>query len=300
MTNSLAALSGELVAAVRKSSGAVVAVHGGRRFPSSGVVWRPGVVVTAEHTLRSEDEVSIAIDGGKTVPAHVVGRDSGTDIGVLKIAEAVPPIARDTAPALEPGALVVSVGRSPNAGPVAAMGIIAAVSGPWRTWRGGRLDQYLRLDVGMYPGSSGAVVTAVSGGVAGIATGVLSRVAGLVIPSATLDRVTDEILAKGRVSRGFLGVALQPVQLPEHQKDQGVTRGLIVMTVEPGAPAADAGVLIGDIVVALDGSPVSDTDDVQNGIDAHSSGSSLRLALLRGGKRIELDVTVRERPQKGK
>ncbi len=300
MSNSLAALSGELVAAVRKTSGAVVAVHGGRRFPSSGVVWRPGIVVTAEHTLRNEEEVTVTIDGGKALTAQVAGRDPGTDIAVLKLPEALAPIGRDAAPALEPGALVVSVGRSPNAGPVAAMGIIAAVSGPWRTWRGGRLDQYLRLDVGMYPGSSGAAVSAVTGGVAGIATGVLSRVAGLVIPAATLDRVTEEILSKGRVSRGYLGVALQPVQLPEHQIEQGASRGLIVMTVEAGAPAAAAGVLIGDIVVALDGSPVTDTEDVQNGIDAHATGSSLRLALLRGGKWIDLDVVVKERPQKGK
>ncbi len=301
MNQSLADLSREIVDAVAGSAGSVVAVQGGRRFPSSGVVWRPGVVVTAEHTLRAEEEAPVVVDGGRSVAGHVVGRDPGTDIAVLRLdpADAAPPIRRASEPALAPGAIVVTVGRSPNAGPVAAMGILSAASGPWRTWRGGRLDRYLRLDVGMYPGSSGAVVTDTAGGVAGIATAALSRVAGLVIPASTLDRVVGELLDRGRVSRGYLGVALQPVSLPEHQAAQGARRGLIVLMVEPGGPAAKAGILIGDILVALDGTAAADTDDVQNAIEARGVGSSLRLSILRGGSRQEVDAVIEERPQKG-
>ncbi len=302
MSNSLLAFSKELVAAVREHSGAVVAVQGGRRFPSSGVVWRPGVVVTAEHTLRADEDVSVVVDGGKTVAARLAGRDPGTDIAVLRLesADAAPAIQRGGESSVEPGALVLTVGRSANAGPVASMGIIGAVSGPWRTWRGGRLDQYIRLDVGMYPGSSGSAVIDASGIVIGMATSVLSRVAGLAVPAGAIDRVAEELLSKGRVSRSYLGVALQPVQLPEHQRQQEGARGLIVMTVEPGGPAAKAAVLVGDILVALDGATVRDTDDVQNALETHPAGSTLRATLLRGGQRHEVDVPVAERPSREK
>ena len=301
MSNSLLAFSKELVAAVRKHSSAVVAVQGGRRFPSSGVIWRPGVIVTAEHTLRADEDVSVVVDGGKTFTARLAGRDPGTDIAVLKLeSDAAQAIQRDGESTVEPGALVLTVGRSANAGPVASMGIIGAVSGPWRTWRGGRLDQYIRLDVGMYPGSSGSVVVGASGSVIGLATSVLSRVAGLAIPAGAIDRVADELLAKGRVSRSYLGVALQPVQLPEHQRQQEDPRGLIVMTVEPGGPAAKAGVLVGDILVALAGAAIRDTDDVQNALETHPAGSTLRATLLRGGQRHEVDVAVAERPSREK
>ena len=129
----------------------------------------------------------------------------------------------------------------------ATLGIISACSGEWRTWRGGRLDHYIRLDLTLYPGSDGGAVVNTAGETIGIATSALSRIAGLAIPAVTIDRVVDEILTRGHVARGYLGVGLQPVELPDHQK------GLIVLSLEPEGPAAKAGVLIGDILVTLGG-----------------------------------------------
>src|SRR6185436_13361662 len=173
-----------------------------------------------------------------------------------------------------PGNLVLTIGRSQDSGVNATMGIVSAVSGSWRTWRGGRLDNYIRLDLTLYPGSSGGAAINTAGEAIGIATSALSRIAGVAIPATTVDRVVDEILARGRVARGYLGVGLQPVELPDHQK------GLIVLSLEREGPAAKGGVLIGDIVTSVAGIAVGDTDDVQLALEKHGAGTSVELGLL--------------------
>jgi S1-C subfamily serine protease len=292
MANELAALSNELAVAVERAGHAVVAVHARPRFSSSGVFWRPGIVVTAEHTIRREEEITVTLPDGKNVPASLAGSDPGTDLAVLKVEADQAPVKRATAePA--PGNLALTIGRSEDSGVNATMGIISAVSGPWRTWRGGRLDRYIRLDLTLYPGSSGGLVVNVAGEALGIATSVLSRIAGLAIPASTIDRVADEILARGRVARGYLGVGLQPVELPDHHK------GLIVLSLEPEGPAAKAGVLIGDILTSLGGSKVTDTDDIQAVLESHAVGQSVAGLVSRGGVSQTIAITVGERPRRG-
>src|SRR5262249_37950693 len=148
----------------------------------------------------------------------------------------------------------------------ASMGIISAFSGDWRTWRGGRLDHYIRLDLNMFPNSSGGAVVNTDGTAIGIATSALSRIAGVAIPAATVNRVLDQILARGHVTRGYLGVGLQPVELPDRHK------GLIVLSLEPEGPAAKSGVLIGDILVNLGKATVGDTEDIQSVLEGHPVG----------------------------
>src|ERR1035438_2183223 len=174
MVNELAALSSELADVVGKVGKSVVAVDARPRFGSSGVFWRPGVVVTAEHTIRREEEIEVTLPDGKTVTASVAGSDPGTDLAVLKVDgnAGETPVVSAGEPA--PGNLALSIGRSPNSGVNATMGIVSAVSGSWRTWRGGRLDHYIRLDLTLYPGSSGGVVVSNAGEVIGIATSALS------------------------------------------------------------------------------------------------------------------------------
>src|SRR5437870_2596831 len=206
MSSQLAALSNELAAAVKQVEGHVVAVHARPRFSSSGVLWRPGVLVTAEHTVRREEEITVTLPDGTNQPATLAGSDPGTDVAVLKTNWAGGrPVAQNVAdPA--PGNLVLSLGRSEDSGVNATMGIVSAVSGTWRTWRGGRLDRYIRLDLTLYPGSSGGVVVNTAGEAIGIATSALSRIAGLAIPASAIDRVVDQILAHGKVTRGYPGV----------------------------------------------------------------------------------------------
>ncbi len=293
MENELVALSNELAGAVEQAGRAVVAVNARPRFASSGVVWRPGVIVTAEHAIRRREEIGITLPDGRSTSATLAGRDAGTDLAVLKLAENGTPTATfGASETLRPGHVVLAIGRSPDSGVNATMGIMSAVSGPWRSWRGGQIDQYLRLDLTLYPGSSGGAVVDTAGRVLGIATSALSRIAGLAVPTSTVNRVVDELLRAGHVSHGYLGLGLHPVALPD-----GNT-GLIVLSAEADGPAARAGVLIGDIVVALGGKPVRDTDDIQSALDGQSVGKPIAAGIVRGGKVIEIDITVGERPRR--
>jgi len=292
MANELAALSNDLAAAVERAGRSVVAVHARPRFSSSGVLWRPGIIVTAQHTIRREEEITVTLPDGSNRPATLAGGDPGTDVAVLRLAEpAGEPVAAGTAE-IKPGYLTLAIGRSEDSEVNATLGIISAVSGAWRTWRGGRLDQYIRLDLTMYPASSGGLVTDSAGVPIGIATSALSRIAGLAIPATTLNRVLDEILSRGRVSRGYLGVGLQPVVLPDHRKS------LIVLSVEPEGPADKAGVLVGDILVSLGGRTVADTDDVQEALESTGAGRAIEAGLLRGGVPQQIPITVGERPRR--
>ncbi|MGH9483068.1 MAG: S1C family serine protease, partial [Terriglobales bacterium] len=192
------------------------------------------------------------------------------------------------APAVKPGELGLVLGRSPESGANASFGIVSAVSGPWRTWRGGKLEQYIRLDAHLFPHSSGGAVVNARGELIGLATGALSRIAGLAIPVATVQRVAPDLLATGHVPQGFLGVGVQPVQ-----------GGLIVLQVEPEGPAAKAGVLVGDILTAVDGTALEGLSDLQAYCDSTAIGRALKLRLLRGGNAQETTLTVQARRGRG-
>ena len=287
MSSTLAALSDELAGAVERAAPFVVAVNGRARIPSSGVLWRPGVVVTAEHSIKRDEDLSVVLPDGRKAPASLAGRDPGTDLAVLRV-DGAESAGLDPATGVKTGNLVLAVGRSPEVGLSATMGVISALGGPWSTWRGGRVDQYIRLDVSLYPGSSGGAVVDTAGRIVGIATSALSRTAGVAIPAATVERVAGELLSKGRIARGYLGVGLQPVQL----KTSG---GLIVLTAEPDGPADRAGVLVGDVLVALDGKPVEDVRDLQSALGSDSVGKTINATLVRGGQKTEIAIRVGER-----
>jgi S1-C subfamily serine protease len=292
MSSQLAALSNELAAAVKQVESFVVAVHARPRFSSSGVLWSPGVIVTAEHTIRREEEITVTLPDGNTVPATLAGADSGTDLAVLRVDSAPAPKPLPQVAAPDPGTLALAIGRSQDSGVNASLGVISARSGEWRTWRGGQLDHYVRLDLNVFPTSDGGAVVSTAGQLIGIATTALSRIAALAIPAVTIARVTEQILTRGHVSRGYLGVGLQPVELPDHHK------GLIVLSLEPAGPAAKSGVLIGDIFVALGGRAVGETEDLQTALEAHTPGATVEAEVLRGGDSRKLTITIGERPRR--
>jgi len=301
MENALVALSDGLAVVVEKAGRAVVAVHGRPRVSSSGVLWRPGVVLTADHTLRREDGVRVTLPDGSAVPAEIAGRDSGTDLAVLKIDAADVPMDGQAPSVLKVGNLALVVGRSADTGASATLGVVSSLSGAWHTWRGGQIDQFVRLDAGVYPGLSGGAVVDAQGGFIGIATLGLSRTSPLAIPVSTIERVAAELLEKGHIARGYLGVGLQPVGVPQHLKDRlGIAgkSGLIVLSVEAEAPAGQAVVGIGDVFVALDGKPVGDTEDVRAALGAEYVGKTVQASILRGGALIELPIKVGERPRR--
>lgn len=302
LTGTLLGLSNDLAGAVEKAGRSVVAVNARHRVPSSGVHWRQGVVVTSDHTVERDEEITVTLPDGRSVPATLAGRDPGTDIAVLKLQGVEMPVAEigDDA-SLKVGHFVLAVGRPGDSGLSASSGVISAIGGAWRTWRGGQIDRMVRLDLTLYPGFSGGPLVDAQGRVAGISTSGLSRGMGLAIPASTVNRVTDQLLTKGRIARGYLGVGMQPVTIPDTLKSKlslSGNGGLVVVSTESNGPAEQAGVLIGDILIAFDGKPVSDTDDVQALLDPERVGKPLSARVIRGGEPADLTITVGERPRK--
>lgn len=298
LSTSLPELSQHLADLVAGAGTSAVAVHGHARFSASGLLWRSGEIVTASCTLRRDEEIDVTLADGRRVTALLVGRDPGTDLALLRVEESTPPAAFSSSAGLRPGNLALAIGRSENAGVTASFGMLSAVSGPWRTWRGGRMEQYVRLDITLYPGSAGAAVFDTEGRLLGIATPGLSRTAPLLIPVATIERVTAALSSMGRVQRGYLGISLQPLALPEAmQKDLGRRQehGLMLLSVEAESPAQQAGLLLGDILAGVDGTPVQDPADLHPYLDSDGIGRTLRLELIRGGARREAAVTVAAR-----
>ncbi len=303
MENVLVGLSDDLATAVERAGPAIVAVHARPRVSSSGVQWRPGVIVTADHTIRRDDEIRITLADGRKVAAELAGRDPSTDIAVLSAPELLDPVVEfSTGEDLRPGALALTLGRGEETGISATMGVISSVSGTWRTWRGGRIDQFVRLDAALYPGSSGGAVVDVRGRILGIATSGLSRTAAICIPVSTVDRVVKELLDSGHIRRGWLGVGLQPVAIPDHLRqkwNREERSAIIVLSVEPGSPADHAGILLGDILLTLDGKPLSDAGEIQNVLTGDAIGQQVEAVIIRAGEVTSIKIVVAERPRKG-
>jgi S1-C subfamily serine protease len=295
----LLSLSNELAGAVERIAPSIVAVNARRRLPSTGIHWRPGFVVTAEHTVRAEDGLTVETPDGRSHPATLIGRDAGTDLAVLKTSDLDgPPAPRGDDGALRVGHMVLALGY----GPRASWGVISALGPRWRTWRGGEIDRLVRLDLVLYPGFSGGPLVDAAGHVVGVNTSALARDSRLAVPVTTVGRVVDELLRQGHVSRGYLGIGMQPVRLPDGLRAAlGLPGdgGLIVVTVEPDGPAARAGLLLGDVLVALDGVPTADLDDVQGRLGGDRIGTTVTALVVRAGARAEVRVTVGERPRRG-
>ncbi|HZT33634.1 MAG TPA: S1C family serine protease [Bryobacteraceae bacterium] len=295
------AVSQQLADAVERAGKSVVAVSARPRLASSGVVWRDGIVVTADHTIRRTEEITVSLPDGRTLAAALAGRDSATDLAVLKVEGAGLPVPEFATGPLAVGSLVLAVGRSPETGANASLGVISSLAGPWRTWRGGRVDRFVRLDLSLYPGSSGSAIIDAQGRALGLATTGLSRSAPLAIPAATVERVLAELLTRGHIARGYLGLGLQPVVLPEHLSSRlnlPERGGVIVLSVEPAGPAERAGVVLGDVLVALRGQPVRDTDDVQAFLETEFVGQAVPARILRAGVLTEFPITIGERPRR--
>jgi S1-C subfamily serine protease len=295
----LQSLSDDLAGAAEGVAASVVAIDARRRIPSSGVVWKPGVIVTASHTLHRDEDITLTLPSGDKVPATLGGRDPSTDIAILRTDATVRSVTIDAGDALRVGQLVLALGR-PGASVTAALGIVSALGGEWRTWHGGRIDRFVRLDLAIYDGFSGGPLVGGSGRVLGINTSALSRSAALTIPASTVTRVAEQLLATGHVRRGYIGVAGQPVRLPNDLvKSLKLTQelGLLVVNVEPGAPAHKAGMLLGDVIITLDGKPVGDTAELLAALSADRVGSEIELGVIRGGRHERVRATVGDRPQ---
>jgi S1-C subfamily serine protease len=298
MTEVLRNVSDAMAATVEVAGSGVVRVEARRRLSASGIVWSSeGVIVTAHHIVERDENISVGLHGSDTVPATLVGRDPTTDVAVLRAeaADLTPPTWAE-AEELRVGHLVMGLGR-PGRSVQATLGIISALGEGWRTPAGGRVEPYLQTDLVMYPGFSGGPLVDVAGRVLGLNTSALLRGISLTVPTLTLRQVVEMLLAHGRVRRGYLGVGAQPVRLPaELEQKLGQETGLLLVSVEPGGPAGQGGLLLGDTIVALDGQPVRHMDELLALLSSDQVGASVPVRVVRGGQVQELTVTIGERP----
>jgi S1-C subfamily serine protease len=295
-THSLSTLSTQLADAVERAGPAIVQVDARPRRPSSGIVYAPELVLAADHAVERDEDLSVEAAEGPRRAARCVGRDPASDLAVLRVPGlGVEPAAPAPVPA-RVGQLVLAVGRPADRELMASIGIVSGVGGPVRT-RGGLLEQYLRTDATPYPGFSGGALVDGRGALLGMLTTGLAGGVALAVPVAVASRLAETLARQGFVARGWLGIGSQPVRIPAAQRagrEQEV--GLLVVAVAPDSPAERGGLLLGDILVALDGHALGDAEELQALLLGDRVGRTVALDVLRGGRPVALEVTVGQRP----
>ncbi|MBC8144706.1 MAG: trypsin-like peptidase domain-containing protein [bacterium] len=299
MATALTDLSDAIATLVERTSQSLVSVDARRRFPASAIVWSSdGLIVTNHHVVHRDNDIRVHLPDGSKVAAELIGRDQTTDVALLKAdTKGLTPADWTTHDALKIGHVVVGVS---NAGPGvhASLGLISSVAGRWKTRGGGELDAFIETDLPIILGFSGSPLVSASGELIGINSSALLRGASIAIPHATIARSVETLAKHGRIPQGYLGVSSYPVDLPEgFESDNGTTggRGLLVVTVERNSPAENAGIIVGDIVVSVAGSPTRGSDTLRTSLGADTIGREIDVIVVRGGEPKALKVTVAAR-----
>jgi S1-C subfamily serine protease len=295
---SLSQLSQELSSIVAEVGNAVVSVRG-NRYSASGIHWQQGLIVTSYESVNLEDKVYVTLPQGEIVEVEVVGSDPTTDIAVLQLpsGQELPlPNITETSP-LGVGSLVLGVGRSPDSGIFASFGIVQTLGEPWRSSSGGIIDRLIKVDLKLSRRGAGGPLVDAEGRIVGFNT-FGPRRSILTIPTSTIHRVVTQLREKGRIPQAYLGIGMQSVKIPESLQSQfsiANRQGLMVVSLEPQQAAEQGGILLGDILVALNDKPIEDSRTFQFFLDSRSIGQTLTVHLIRGGELRQLEVTVGER-----
>src|SRR4051794_33869666 len=293
-SNPLVAFSAALAALVAAATPRAVGIRVKGALPLTGMLWRPDVVVASEQVFPEVSEAEILYPDGALSPARVAGRDPGTNVVALLLdtpVEIAPPTSAE--PSHGGLALILSAELG---GPRVQLGLVSRLGPAWVSRAGGQIDRYIGIDLMIGARGEGGPVFDAAGGLLGMATAGPDR-RGLVIPAATIDRVIGPLLATGRIARGWLGLGMQPVALDDDLPNQsGHRRGLMVMQVAPGGPAASAGLMPGDIIVELAGTPVGRLRRIAHLLGPDSIGRDIELGLIRAGALQRVTVKIGERP----
>ncbi len=295
----LAQLSNDLAAAVERAGAGTVTVNARRRMPASGIVWtEDGLIVTATHVVEREEDITVGLPDGREAAATVVGRDPGSDIALLRVNTTGLQVAPRAEAPVKVGNLVLAVARPGPSGAMASFGAVSVVGGAWRTAQGGSVEGFVRADVAMLPGFSGGPLLDAAGRVVGLNSSTLGRGGGLTVPVAAIAKVVAALQTHGKVRRGFLGIGAQAVRLPAALAGSlGLAKeqGLLVVGVEPDSPAERDGLLLGDVIVALNGEPVTEVEELQDRLTGDWVGRPLPVKVVRAGAPKDLSITVGER-----
>jgi S1-C subfamily serine protease len=295
-SNAAQDLSNALADAVERVSASVVRVETGRRRPVSGFVWSAdGLIVTAAHGLEREEGLEVSFESGEPHAAALVGADPSSDIALLRVESASLPVSERAAPdRLRRGQLVLALSR-PGRTVRSNLGVISALSEQWRAPGGGKIERYIQSDVSQEQGFSGGPLIDASGSVIGMNSAGLLRGAALSLSTVTIERVVNALLSHGQIQRGYLGVSSTAARLPQAQADSAGQRvGLVVTGLQANGPAETAGLLLGDVLLGLDGEPLESIADLQAALEERASRTVL-LRLLRAGALHELSLTLSAR-----
>jgi S1-C subfamily serine protease len=296
--NPLRAFSDLLVEAVEKAGKSTVLVNARHRLPASGIVFAQDLVLTADHVVERDENISVMVAEGEVLPATIVGRDPGNDLALLRVNKtALIPFERaEQEPRV--GQVVIALGRPSPEGIEASLGIVSALGGPARTGRGASLESYMRTDAIPFPGFSGGPLVDTEGKVLGLNTSGLAHGAAITIPATLAWVAADNLEKYGYVKRGYLGIRSQQVELSNdlHKSlDREQDYGLLLVSVEKGSPAEAGGLMVGDILVAINRHPIGDHDELMVHLSGDTVGKPIAAQVLRGGQAIEVTVTVGER-----
>jgi len=291
----LSDLSNDLAVAVAKAAPSTVLVDSRRRYPASGIALAVDLVLTADHVITRDSNLTVQTAEGSKFAASIAGRDPGSDLAVLRLSEkSLVPAARAVSRA-QVGQLVLALGRPDEAGVRASWGIVTSIGGPARTGRGGLLEAYLQTETTPYPGFSGGPLVNAEGQVMGLNTSGLTPGSSLTIPVHVAWPIGEALAKDGSVKRGYLGVRTQTVDVPEASEAQQGGRGVLVVWLENGGPAATGGVNVGDIIVGLGGRSIGEPDDIFAALGSETVGKPIEARILRGGKAQSVRIVVGER-----
>ncbi len=294
MLDPLLTFSDALVGRVAAAGPWLASIHPGSRAQRTATLWRPGVLVTSEQGLPRDTKVPVTMPDGSRGEAVLAGRDPGTNVAALRLELDGPALPEPAEPQV--GALALLLGAAADGSPTVRLGLVHRVGAAWESMAGGRIDRLINLDARLSGPEEGGPVLDATGGLLGMSTlGPRRRV--LVIPAATVNRVLAPLLAEGQVARGWLGLGLQPVSIPAAwQEAAAMETGLMVISLVAQGAAESAGVLPGDILLAVDGVPTLHPRAVAKALGANSVGKAVTLRLLRGGVAMDLVATVAARP----
>jgi S1-C subfamily serine protease len=292
--SSLTAFSNQLADAVATAAQSVVQVHG-RRQPASGVVYAPDVVVTTTRAIGREDGLTIRTPDGRTIDAELAGWDPATHLVALRVPGLNVPAATVATAAPRVGHLAAAVGRSWSNAVTASTGIVSIIGGPLPTGRGRQIDEIIRTNAPMHRGFAGGAFADTEGRLLGISTTAEIRGLGVVIPAGIAWKAAADLVAHGRAKRGYLGVAGQGVTLGAAQRTAGTAGGaVLVVQVIEGSPAERAGLLVGDVLTAIDGSPLESPDQLLESL-ARRGGQTATVRVLRGNAPTDVQVALGEK-----
>jgi S1-C subfamily serine protease len=296
MSNALTTLSDDLSAAVERAAPAVVQVSG-RRRPAAGVIFGTDLVLAPARAV-GDDTAVIRLSTGETKEGQVLGHAIGMGVGVIRVpALGLPPA--ETGPEPRVGALVVAVGRTWSGAVMATVTNVAVVGGPLRTGRASEIGRVIRLAQAPHGALTGGALADGEGRIVGLVTAMAIRGTTVVIPATLAWEAGNQIVQRGGTRQGYLGISTIPVALSTRQQaGQSQEGGLLITAVADQSPAAAAGVLVGDIVLAFAGEPVHDAETLLTLLRGDHVGKAITLTVLRGVQRHDIAAVVGERPSR--